>query len=42
MVRFVGQSAAMCLKPKHLKHFLLKVLVGVLGVKVEGLESLSL
>jgi len=42
MVRFVGQSAAMCPKPKHLKQFLLEVLVGDLGVIVEGLESLEL
>ena len=42
MVRFVGQSTAMCPKPKHLKHFLLEVLVGDLGVIVEGLESLGL
>jgi len=42
MVRFVGQSTVMCPKPKHLKHFLLEVLVGDLGVIVEGLESLEL
>ena len=42
MVRFVGQSTAMCPKPKHLKHFLLEVLVGDLDVGVEGLESLEL
>ena len=27
----------MCPKPKHLKHFVLEVLVGDLGVEVEGL-----
>jgi len=32
-----GQFAAMCPKPKHLKHFVLEVLVGDLGVEVEGL-----
>jgi len=42
MVRFVGQLVAMCLKPKHLKHFLLEVLVGDLSIRVEGLESLGL
>ena len=42
MVHFVGQWAAMCPKPKHLKHFLLEVLVGDLGVIVEGLESIGL
>jgi len=41
MVSFVGQSAAMCPKPKNLKHFLLEVLVGDLGMEVEGLESLG-
>jgi len=28
MVHFVGQLAAMCPKPKHLKHLVLEVLVG--------------
>ena len=28
----------MCLKPKHLKHFVLEVLVGDLGVEVEGMS----
>jgi len=42
MVRFVGQSTAMCPKPKHIKNFLLEVLVGDLGVIVEDLESLGL
>ena len=42
MVRFVGQSATMCPKPKHLKHFLLEVLVSDLGFEVEGLKSLDL
>jgi len=37
-----GQLDAICPKPKHLKHFLLEVLVGDLGVKVEGLECLGL
>jgi len=42
MVLFVGQLAAMCPKPNHLKHFLLEVLVGDLRVEVEGfsLETL--
>jgi len=31
------QLATMCPKPKHLKHFVLEVLVGDLGVEVEGL-----
>jgi len=30
----------MCPKPKHLKHFLLEVLVGDLGVEVEDLKFL--
>jgi len=42
MVCFVGKSVVMCPKPKHLKYFLLEVLVGDLGVEVEGLESLGL
>ena len=37
MVLLFGQLAAMCPKPKHLKHFVLEVLVGDLGVEVEGL-----
>jgi len=37
MVLFFGKLAVMCSKPKHLKHFMLEVLVGDLGVKVEGL-----
>jgi len=37
-----GQLVVMCPKPKHLKHFLFEVLVGDLGVEVEGLESLGL
>jgi len=36
-----GQLAAICPKPRHLKHFLLEVLVGDLGVEVEGLEFLG-
>jgi len=36
MVVLDGQFAAMCLKPKHLKHFWFEVLVGDLGV--EGLS----
>ena len=36
MFLFEGQLDAMCPKPKHLKHFLLKGLVGDLGVEVEG------
>jgi len=42
MVLMVGQSTAICPKPKHLKHFLLEVLGGDLGVIMEGLESLGL
>ena len=34
MVLFVGQLAV-CPKPRHLKHCLLKVLVGGLGIEVE-------
>ena len=37
MVLLFGQLTALCLKPKHLKHFVLEVLVGDLGVEVEGL-----
>ena len=33
----LGQLTAMCPKPKHLKHFVLEVLVGDLGVEVERL-----
>jgi len=42
MVLFIGQSATMCPKPRHLKHFLVEVLVGDLEVEVEGrsLETL--
>ena len=36
MVILFGQLAAMCPKPKHLKHFVLEVLVGDLGVEMEG------
>jgi len=42
MFLFEGQLDAMCPKHKHLKHFLLEVLVGDLGVEVEGLECLGL
>ena len=42
MVLFVGQFAAIWTKPKHLKHFLLEVLVGDIGVEGEGLDSLAL
>ena len=42
MFLFEGQLDAMCPKPKHLKHFLVEVLVGDLGVEVEGLEYLGL
>jgi len=41
-LRLEGQLEAICPKPKHLKHFLLEVLVGDLGVVVEGLKSLGL
>jgi len=37
MVLLLGQLTAMCPKPKHLKHFVLEVLVGDLGVEVKGL-----
>jgi len=37
MVLLFGQLAAMCPKLKHLKYFVLEVLVGDLGVEVEGL-----
>jgi len=33
IVLLLGQLAAMCPKLRHLKHFLLEVLVGDLGVK---------
>ena len=42
MVLLVGQLATMCPKPKHLKHFWFEVLVGDLGVEVQGLETLGL
>jgi len=37
-----GKLDAICPKPKHLKHFLLEVLEGDLGVEVEDLECLGL
>ena len=37
VVLLFGQLVAMFPKPKHLKHFVLEVLVGDLGVEVEGL-----
>jgi len=37
-----GQLAAICTKLRYLKHFLLEVSVGDLGVEVEGLETLGL
>jgi len=37
-----GQLDAICPKSKHLKHFLLEVLVGDLGVEMEGLEFIGL
>jgi len=37
MIILFGQLKVMCPKPKHLKHFVLEVLVGDLGVEVEGL-----
>jgi len=42
MVLFVGQLEVVCPKPRHLKHFLLEVLVSDLGVEVEAfsLETL--
>jgi len=33
IILLLGQLAAICLKPSHLKHFLLEVFVGDLGVK---------
>jgi len=38
MVLLLGQFAAICPKPKHLKHFLFEVLVGDLGLEGEGLS----
>jgi len=32
------QLAKLCPKPRHLKHFLLEVFVGDLGIEVEGLS----
>ena len=40
IVLLLGQSAPMCPKPKHLKHFLLEVLVGDLGVEGSSFECL--
>jgi len=37
VVLLFGQLAAMCPKPKHLKHFVLEILVSDLAVVVEGL-----
>ena len=37
MVLLFGQCATMCPKLKHLKHLVLEVLVGDLGVEVGGL-----
>ena len=37
---FVGQLTASCLKPKHLKHFLLDILVGDSRVECLSLETL--
>jgi len=42
MVLLDGQFAAMFPKPRHLKHFVFEILVGDLGVEVEGLETLRL
>jgi len=42
MVLLDGQFAAMFPKPRHLKHFVIEVLVGDLVVEVEGLETLWL
>jgi len=42
MVLLDAPFAAMCPKPRHLKHFVFEVLVGDLGVEVEGLETLWL
>jgi len=42
MVFLDGQFAVMCSKPRHLKQFVFEVLVGDLGVEVEGLETLWL
>jgi len=36
MVLLFGQLATMCPKPKHLKHFVLEVLVGDLVLEGEG------
>ena len=40
IVLLLGQLSVMCPKPRYLKHFLLKVLVGDLGVEGLSLESL--
>jgi len=37
-----GQFVALCPKPKHFKHLVFEVLVGDLGVEVEGLKTLWL
>jgi len=37
-----GKFATMCPKPRHLKHFWFELLVGDLGVELEGLETLWL
>jgi len=39
MVFLSGQFAAMCLKLKHLKHFIFEVLVGDLGVEGFSVET---
>jgi len=40
MLLLEGQFVAMCPKPRYLKHFVFEVLVGDLGVEMEGLETL--
>jgi len=42
MFLFEGQLVAICPKPRHLKHFLLEVLVRDLGVERKGLETVEL
>ena len=37
---FIGQLIAMCPKPRHLKHFLLEILVSDLEVEGLSLETL--
>jgi len=40
IILLLGKLAEMCPKPRHLKHFLLEILVDDLGVEDLSLESL--